>query len=99
MTTYNYGCRSSKDLISDVMRSESEDFDEDVVILEGDMDSDSECEAIQSHAVHVLPARVNHVQQSCTDSSLDSCYLSSLSSSTVTVDSNPSSLMSRFFPI
>ena len=77
MTTYNYGCRSSKDLISDVMRSESEDsedFDEDVVILEGDMDSDSECEAIQSNAVHVLPARVNHVQQSCADSSLDSSY-------------------------
>lgn len=102
MATYNYHCRSSKDLISDVMRSESEDSednDEDVVIVEGDitdmdMDSDSECER-QSHSVHVLPAHVNRVQQSCADTSLDSSYLSSSSSSTVTVDSNPSSLMSR----
>ena len=61
------------------------------------MDSDSACEheATQSHAAHVLLACVNCVQQSCTDSSLDSSYLSSSSSSTVTVDSNPSSLMSR----
>ena len=47
------------------MRSESEDsedFDEDVVILEGDMDSDSEREATQSHAAHVLLARINRVQ-------------------------------------
>ena len=67
MVTYNYCCRSSKDLISDVMRNESEDskdFDEDVVIVEGDMDSNNACKskATQSHGAHVLPAHVNHVQ-------------------------------------
>ena len=73
------------------------DFDEGVVIVEGDIDSDDrvcEHEATQSRGAHVLPACVNHVQQSCTDSSLDSSYLSSSSSSTVTIDSSPSSLMS-----
>ena len=46
------------------------------------MDSDSacECEATQSHDAYVLPACVNHVQQSCADSSLDLSYLSSSSS-------------------
>ena len=59
----------SKDLIGDVMHSESEDLNEDVVIVEKVTDSDSECEseATQSHGVDVLPSCVSCVQQCCTD--------------------------------
>ena len=59
----------SKDLISDVMHSESEDLNEDVVIVEEVTDSNSECEceATQSHGVHMLLSCVICVQQCCTD--------------------------------
>ena len=63
--------------------------------MEGNRDSDSACEleATPSHGVDELLAHVSRVQQNCTDSSLDSSYLSSARSSTVTVDSNPSNLV------
>ena len=83
---------SSKDLINDVMNSHSESEDsEDVEVVEVDSDSECEREATPSHCAHVLPSLVSRVQN---DSSLDSSYPSSSSSSTVAVDSNPSSLMS-----
>ena len=101
MTTGNYHCWSSalsKDSISDVMWSESEDSEDlnkDVVIVEGNRDSDSACEleATQSPGTHELLACVSRVQQNWTDMSLDSSYFSSSSYSTVTVGSNPSNLM------
>ena len=63
--------------------------------MEGNRDSDSACEfeATPSHGAHELLAHVIHVQQNCTDSSLDSSYLSGSISSTVTVGSNPSNLV------
>ena len=58
------------------------------------MDSDTESDSARAReATQSRVTRVSRVQQCHTDSSLDSSYLSS--SSTVTVDSNPISLMSR----
>ena len=100
MVTSNYHCQSpmlSKDVISDVMGSDSkdsEDLNEDVVTVEGDTDSDSACklEAIQSHGAHMLPTRVSRMEQIALIFACIQVISSSSSSSTVTIVSNPFTL-------